>query len=88
MNITHNVNIMWVKCGIYDALYNSNGWTVTVPYIEMLKDGLEKFELHFTEMEKLNPENGWGTAEIALTWLRNWIAICEASIGCIIGVSK
>ena len=88
INITHNVSGMWSLAGIYDAFYNSEGWTVSQPYIAMLRAGLAKFEAEYPEFEKLNPSNGWVKAEHALPFLKKWIETCEANVGCVIRVSK
>jgi hypothetical protein len=88
INITHNVSGMWSKAGIYDAFYQSDGWTITEPYLAMLRAGLAKFESEYKEFEKLNAANGWGKAENALPFLKKWIEICSANIGCRIRVSR
>lgn len=88
MNITHNVGNMWVRAGISDAFYSSDGWTITQPYIQMLRSGLSVFKSEYEEFEKLDSPNGWGKAEHALLFLQKWIQMCEANVGCTIRVSR
>lgn len=59
-NMTHNVNKMWIKAGIYDALYNSEGKQAK-EVIQILQDGLNEMLDNSEEYKKLNPPNGWGS---------------------------
>jgi len=85
-NYTHNVTAMWKACGVYDALYNSDGER-TETVIPILRAGIAFFEEHYSEMEALNPPNGWGHADTALEFLRK-VADGFASHPGIVGVSK
>ena len=68
-NITHNVRDMWIKAGIYDALYNSNGKKVE-EVLETLKKGYADMYDKPEEYRKLDAPNGWGTYVDAIYWLK------------------
>jgi hypothetical protein len=68
-NITHNVVPMWKACGIYEALYKSEGRNCG-EVADELEHGVMVFVSRIEEMRELNPENGWGDADRALSWLR------------------
>lgn len=87
-NYTHNVTPMWSKAGVYEALYESDGQKVTPEYIETLRRGIKVFEENFSDFEKLNPSNGWGSASSALPWLEEWTRSCQRHIGATIRVSR
>jgi len=71
-NITHNVNKMWIKAGIYDELYKSEGKKVS-EVIGKLEVGLTKMIIDSKGYTELNPENGWGSYDGAVKWLTNLI---------------
>ena len=75
-NITHNVSPMWVKAGVYDALYNSDRKDAG-EILETLREGKVDFIADLNEYEKLNPPNGWGTVKDAFGFLESVIALCE-----------
>lgn len=87
MNITHNVAPMWRLAGVYEALYEAHGQTAagTLP---ALRRGVEQMEARLQECKALDPPNGWGDADGALGWLREWTAACERHPKATIGVSR
>ncbi len=86
-NYTHNVTAMWSKAGVYDALYMSHGHKAG-EYIRALRSGVADMETNFSEYEKLNPSNGWGSAATALPWLKKALAAFEENPDATIHISK
>jgi hypothetical protein len=86
-NITHNVAPMWIKAGVYGALYHSDGQRAR-DFIVTLRAGVADMEKNYAEYEKLNSPNGWGLAETALPWLRTLLRAVEQDPGAIIRVSS
>ena len=87
-NITHNVAGMWQKAGVYSALYESDGLTITPEYIAVIEQGVAAMERDFDEYRKLDTPNGWGTAIQALPWLKEWLEACRRNVGAQIHVSR
>jgi hypothetical protein len=68
-NITHNVIPMWREAGVYDALYMSEGKRAG-DFIEALDNGVEDMSAHPDKYRAMDADNGWGTYEQALPWLK------------------
>jgi hypothetical protein len=75
-NITYNLNVMWRKACVYDALYNSHGMQAK-SIVPILKLGLEDMLKKPNVYKKLEPENGWGSYDGAITFLNSVIEACE-----------
>jgi hypothetical protein len=86
-NMTHNVSPMWDLAGIYDDLYNSDGKKADDIVIN-LWNGYNKMVKNPKKFQKLNPENGWGSYETALTYLKEIIDACGEYPEAIIRISK
>lgn len=86
-NYTHNVTDMWRLAGVYDALYNSEG-KLAGEILNELKAGLHIMVTSPDEFKKLNPDNGWGSYESAVPWLRKVIEACEENPDTVIEISK
>ena len=86
-NITHNLNHMWKKADIYDALYNSEGCEAQ-EILPILIDGLADMVANKEEYEKLNSPNGWGVYENAVPWLIELIQGCKDYPDSVIEVSR
>ena len=86
-NMTHNVTPMWKKAGVYDALYNAKGKKAE-DVLPILKAGIDYFVANKDSLEKLNPSNGWGSYETALTYLIEVRDACEEYPDSIIRISK
>ena len=86
-NYTHNVVPMWEKAGVYDALYNSGG-KLAGEIVDALERGIHHMESHPDEYKALNPENGWGSYEGALAFLREVADACKKYPRATIGVWK
>ena len=78
---------MWVKAGVYDALYMSDGHRAK-EYIEVLERGVKDFRINYGDYEKLNPPNKWGAAVTALPWLERVLDAFKKNPEAIIRVSK
>ena len=86
-NITHNLVPMWVKTGVYDALYNSADKQAS-EILEVLKLGYADMKARPEEYSKLNASNGWGKYEEALPWLKEFLDACEKYPRSVIGLWK
>ena len=67
-NYTHNVTPMWKLAGVYEALYMSDKQKARSLIFD-LNMGIEIMQNNPDDFIALNPENGWGSYETALTWL-------------------
>jgi len=86
-NMTHNVTPMWKLAGIYDDLYNSDGKKAK-DVVKNLKKGLRIMKFGKRRFSKLNPENGWGSYESAVKYLKEIIDACELYPESDISISK
>lgn len=86
-NATHNLVPMWKKAGCYDALYMSEGKPAQ-DILDELVNGYITMKLFKDEFEKINPENGWGTYEGALEFLKIIINGCLDYPNAIININK
>lgn len=77
-NITHNVNQMAEKAGIYKELWEPEeiGITTANMLVLPLFAGLLKLTSNAKEFKKLAPENGWGTHEQLIEFVKNYIVAC------------
>lgn len=86
-NMTHNVTPMWREAGVYDALYMSEGKTAA-DVLPALRLGFKDMQDNPGKYEAMNPTNGWGSYEGALTFLSALLGKFEANPTGIIGVCK
>ena len=84
-NMTHNVIPMWSKAGVYDALYNSEGKQAS-EILESLKAGVADMTSNPEDYKELNPDNGWGSYESALYWLKQFTQACNSHPKAVIGL--
>ena len=75
-NYTGNVYPMWEKAGVYEVLYESGGVEASA-IIPILEDGIADMELQIDAYSALNPPNGWGNYEGALSFLHSLLAACK-----------
>ena len=75
-NYTGNVCPMWVKAGVYEALYDSKGIEAS-SIIPILEDGIADMESNPRTYIAMNPPNGWGDSVGALRFLRKLLAACR-----------
>lgn len=89
-NYTHNVTKMAAAAGIYEAVWRpeEKGYTMAGHLIIPLREGIAKMEADPAKFIALNPENGWGSYETFLPWLKEYLAACEENMDAKIGVSR
>lgn len=78
-NITHNLNTMAERAGIYDCIWRpeENDFTKAKDLIMPLTEGLERLKSSpdiFTAME---PENKWGTYKYFVPWVERYLEACK-----------
>ena len=78
-NCTHNLTAMAAEAGIYECLWHPKDIKITTAQqmIPLLRDGLTKLEEDPERYRKLNPENGWGTYDGFLSFVRSVLSACE-----------
>lgn len=88
-NITHNLNIMADKAGIYKALWMPQvlGVRFAKDILITLKKGLELLLAEPNYFESFNSKNGWGTYDDFVLFVRNYIKAIEDYPESIIQVS-
>jgi len=78
-NITHNLGIMAKEAGIYDIVWrpDENNITQAKQLIGALKNAIKSMEDDPERYKKYNPENGWGSYDGFLKWLKEYLMACE-----------
>lgn len=84
-NITHNLNSMFDRAGLYDILWRGDG-LIAGDVLPRLEEGLKLMLSNRSTFEALAPSNGWGNYDGALRFLLDIIRACtqypEATISC------
>jgi len=77
-NITHNLNTMAGKAGIYFYVWRPEelGIEVAGQMIETLRDGVERMKKFPEYFKQFNASNGWGTYEDFVPWLEKYLEAC------------
>lgn len=75
-NQTHNITPMWKLAGVYDALYMSSGKQAK-DVIDDVRRGFNNMSENPEKYKKLNPSNGWGSYDSALTFLECFKSACD-----------
>ena len=77
-NITHNLNRMAEKAGIYMHLWRPSeiGITKARDLVQPVRAGLLRMIEAPTEYEELNAPNGWGKYEHFLPWIAKYLEAC------------
>ena len=75
-NYTGNVCPMWIKAGVYEALYESDG-VEAAAIIPILEKGIWYMESFPQTYIAMNPPNGWGDSVGALRFLRRLLTACK-----------
>lgn len=78
-NVTHNLGLMAREAGIYEALWRpeEKGWTHAKQLISPLETGLEALIADPTEFKKLNPDNGWGSYDGLVEFVKEYLEACR-----------
>lgn len=75
-NYTSNVSPMWRKAIPEEGVRGLHGLTGEEA-LWKLRIGIEYMETHMDKMRAMNPTNGWGNAEGALSYLEAIRKVCE-----------
>lgn len=78
-NITHNLNRMAVKAGFYDALWRGDESDIKNPkqLAEAIIPGLQHMIDNPAAYIPFNAENGWGTYDQFVPWLKELVEACK-----------
>lgn len=79
-NYTHNCASMAREAGLYKYVWRPEECEPPIEFakdlIEHLRSGIARMEDDPERFTRLNPENGWGSYETFLPWLREYLAAC------------
>jgi len=89
-NITHNLNTMADKAGIYEYLWRPDeiGITKAKELIEPLREGLHKLKSEPEKYKAFNPSNGWGSYEGLVNFVSNYLDACYKNPESDVSVSR
>lgn len=78
-NITHNLTGMAKECGLYYALWRpeERGMRHACNLTADIREGLSRLVTNKAEMEKFNPENGWGDWQALVTFAADYLDACR-----------
>jgi len=78
-NITHNLGVMAMECGLYDPLWRPYeiGYKKASDLIGPIIQGLSELESYPDKYKKLNPENGWGDYDGLVEFAREYLKACQ-----------
>jgi hypothetical protein len=78
-NITHNLNKMADKAGIYDALWRPEeiGAKYAKDIIEIVEKGLADLKARPEYFEQFNSSNGWGMYEHFVPFVEKYLEACK-----------
>lgn len=88
--ITHNLGEMADAAGIYQHLWRPEelGISKAAQLIEPLRAGVELLESDPERFEAFNPENGWGSYDVFVPWVRRYLRACEKNPEADVRVSR
>lgn len=77
-NITHNVNVIAMAAGCYQALWRPEelGFSVAGQLIEPLKASLMTLVSDPERFEAMNPANGWGSYDDLVRFVTAYLKAC------------
>jgi hypothetical protein len=77
-NITHNLNVMADKAGLYNALWNpfDSGYHTASQLVEPLTSGLGKLLIDKSYYERFDASNGWGRYKHLLDFISKYLEAC------------
>ncbi len=89
-NITHNLNEMADKAGIYQACWRPEeiGAKYAYDIIPLLEKGLEDLKARPEYFEQFNASNGWGLYKDFVPWVERYLAACKENPNAKISVSR
>lgn len=89
-NITHNLTEMADKAGIYYALWRpeEQGWKKAKDITPLLEDGLKRLKESPFFYRQFNPSNGWGSYEVFVQFVEEYLQACKKYPDAVIEVSR
>jgi len=78
------------ECGVYKYVWrpHENNITQASELIEPLTKGIALLESDPERFKAFNPENGWGSYDGFVKWLKNYLEACKAHPHASIEVSR
>lgn len=78
-NITHNMNLMAQKAGLYFAMWRpeEKGWEYAKDIILPLESGIILLKTDPTFYKQFDPDNGWGSYKTLLEVAEKYLAACK-----------
>lgn len=78
-NITHDLGEMAGDAGIYEALWRPEEINITnaVQLIPILEKGIALMESDRERFVAFNPENGWGSYDAFVPWVKRYLDACR-----------
>ena len=89
-NITHNLNKMAGEAGIYKHLWRPDEIDISTAkeLIKPLQEGLKVLKDDPDRFKVFNPSNGWGSYDVLVGFVKNYLAACEQYPDAAISVSR
>ena len=89
-NITHNLNVMADKAGIYKALWRPEeiNCIKAKDIIDILTTGLLDLKTNISHFKTFNPPNDWGNYDILVSFVTKYLKTCIKYPNAIIKVSR
>ena len=90
IGITHNMTAMAEAAGLYECMWRPDEMCITLAsqMIHPLRCGIAVLKREKKNLEKLNPENGWGSYDILLSVAQRYLAACEKNPNAEVEVSR
>ena len=90
IGITHNLTAMAEAAGLYECMWRPDEMCITLAsqMIHPLRCGIAVLKQDKEKLEKLNPENGWGSYDILLSVAQRYLAACEENPNAEVEVSR
>jgi hypothetical protein len=79
-NITHNLSTMAEDAGLYTALWRpqKQGWRHASDLLNILAHGIDTLTREPERFKAMNPANGWGTYEVLVGFVEEYLQACAA----------
>lgn len=90
-NITHNLGKMAAEANLYYALWRPEELQdiyVAEDLVPLLESGLKTLKDYPNLFKSFNPENGWGTYEVLVEFVEDYLEACKQYSDCEIHVSR
>lgn len=77
-NITHNLNKMADAAAVYHPVWRPPYEAKAKDILPLVGAGLERLKKYPEAYKTLNPSNGWGSYDVLVEWLENYVAALES----------